>query len=218
MNMRRLVLPAALVAGLGFACASEAQASPRASSARVTSANLGGVRVGGGVGVGFPIGATATARTTRATGPPRPCRSWCPVQVPVQVPDHIDGYDVYGNPIWHYRTEIQHPVPAAVGDPAGLGAGPLPHPLPPPRHVASRRAARRALPLSALPRELTGAGRGSRPTGAGFLLATSVDARPAARFGEPRAPVGGRPMSVTATQSAASVGPECRRSSCDATL
>ena len=47
MNMRRLVLPAALVAGLGFASASEAQASPVAPSARVTSANLGGVHVRG---------------------------------------------------------------------------------------------------------------------------------------------------------------------------
>ena len=106
MNIRRLVLPAALVAGLGFACASEAQASPVVPSARVTSANLGGVHVRGGVGVGFPIGHPHSTYhpgywTTQTV------QVMVPIQVQVQVPDHIDGYDVYGRPIWHYRTEIR---------------------------------------------------------------------------------------------------------------
>jgi hypothetical protein len=105
MNLRRLVLPAALVAGLGFAFASEANAPPL-PNARVT-APLGGIRVGGGVGVGFPIGGHRHTTYQPGYWTTQTVRVMVPVQVQVQVPVHIDGYDVYGNPIWHYRTETR---------------------------------------------------------------------------------------------------------------
>jgi hypothetical protein len=106
MNIRRLVLPAALVAGLGFACASEAQASP-VPSARVTSANFGGVRVGGGVGVGFPIGGHYYSAYQPGYWTTQTVQVLVPVQVPMQVQDRIIGTDINGNPIWSYRTVMQ---------------------------------------------------------------------------------------------------------------
>lgn len=104
MSIRRIVLPAALVAGLGFACASEAQAAP-VPSARVTSANLGGIHVGGGVGIGFPIGGYSNYHPGYWTT--QTVQVMVPVQVPVQVPDQVIGTDVNGNPIWSYRTQYQ---------------------------------------------------------------------------------------------------------------
>ena len=100
MNMRNLILPVALVAGLGLATAEAAQAST------VTSARLGGIHIG--VGVGFPIG--------RSRGPsgywttqnvPMTVQVQVPYTVTVQVPDHVIGTDMYGHPVWSYRMEYR---------------------------------------------------------------------------------------------------------------
>lgn len=104
MNIR-YILPVALVAALGFACAGKAQASP-ITGAKVTSASLGGVRVG--VGVGFPIGGHSHVHgywTTQTV--PMQVTVQVPYQTTVQVPDHVIGTDVNGNPIWSYRTEVR---------------------------------------------------------------------------------------------------------------
>jgi hypothetical protein len=105
--IRNLILPVALVAGLGLACAGTAQASPIASGARATSASLGGIHIGGGVG--FPIGGPRYGPSGYWT------TQTVPVQVQVQVPhtvavqvrDHVIGTDMYGQPIWSFRTEYQ---------------------------------------------------------------------------------------------------------------
>lgn len=104
MNIRNLFLPVALVAGLGLACAGNAHASPITMAGSHSSASLGGVRIGGGVG--FPIGnryGPSGYWTTQTV--PMTVQVQVPYTTTVQVPSHIIGTDVNGNPIWTYRTE-----------------------------------------------------------------------------------------------------------------
>ncbi len=116
--IRTLILPVALVAGLGFASADRAEASPLGATTALTSGHaLGGVRVG--IGVGIPIGGghrhsvptgywtTQTVPTTVAVQVPYQVTVQVPVNVAVQVPDRVIGTDVNGNPIWSYRTEYR---------------------------------------------------------------------------------------------------------------
>lgn len=116
--IRTLILPAALVAGLGLASAHRAEASPLSASHAVTAPYaLGGLRIG--IGVGIPIGGghrhtvptgywtTQTVPTTVAVQVPYQVTVQVPVQVAVQVPDRVVGTDVYGQPIWSYRTEYR---------------------------------------------------------------------------------------------------------------
>lgn len=102
MNIRTLILPLAAVAGLAFATAEKAQAAP------ITHVAMGGFHFGGGVGVRFPIGRSHGPSgywTTQTV--PMNVQVQVPYTTTVQVPDHVIGTDVYGHPIWMYRTETR---------------------------------------------------------------------------------------------------------------
>ena len=111
--LRTLILPLALVSGLSLAAASTAQASPTTTAgSRIAWAPLGGVRVGVGVGIGIPLGGghrhsygPSGYWTTQMV--PMTVPVTVPYQLTVQVPDHVIGTDVNGQPIWTYRTEVQ---------------------------------------------------------------------------------------------------------------
>jgi hypothetical protein len=108
MIPRTLVLPLVLVGGLSVWAGSPAQASPIGSvGSRIAHAPLGGVRIGGGVGVGFPIGGHRHGGYWTTQTVPVAVQVQVPYQVAVQVPDHVIGTDVNGNPIWAYRTELR---------------------------------------------------------------------------------------------------------------
>src|SRR5262245_49257165 len=110
MNLRTLILPAALLGGLALATATPAQAAPAGHvGSRIAHNPLGKVRVGGGVGITFPIGGGHhhhggywTTQTVPVT-----VQVQVPYQVAVQVPDRVIGTDMHGRPIWSYRTELQ---------------------------------------------------------------------------------------------------------------
>lgn len=110
MIFRLLALPVALVAGLSLVSAERAEAAP---SAPLSTLFPGGVRIG--IGVGFPIGggrrhAVPTGYWSMQTVPmtvPVTVHVNVPYQVAVQVPDHVIGTDVHGQPIWSYRTELR---------------------------------------------------------------------------------------------------------------
>jgi hypothetical protein len=106
--LRSLILPGALIGGLALASARPAQASPIGTvGTRVAHNPLGKVRVGGGIGVTFPIGGHRHAGYWTTQTVPVTVQVQVPYQVAVQVPDRVIGTDVNGNPIWAYRTELR---------------------------------------------------------------------------------------------------------------
>lgn len=110
MNLRTLLLPVALAGGLALLAAQPAQASPIGTmGTRIAHAPLGGVRVGVGGGVSFPIGGPHYARGGywAVQTVPMQVQVQVPYEVAVQVPHQVVGRDVYGHPIWSYRTEVQ---------------------------------------------------------------------------------------------------------------
>lgn len=108
MNLRTLILPVALIGGLAVLAAKPANASPIGTvGTRIAHAPLGGVRIGGGVGVGFPIGGSRHGGYWATQTVPMTVQVQVPYQVAVQVPDRVIGTDVHGNPIWAYRTEYR---------------------------------------------------------------------------------------------------------------
>jgi hypothetical protein len=113
MILRTLLLPLAMAAGFAFAAPGAAHASPLGGS--LAGKALGGVRVGVGVGVNIPIG--GYYREGRYFHSSYPGGYWIQTgSQTVMVPDHVIGYDVYGQPIWSYNQVIQPTyqwVPAA---------------------------------------------------------------------------------------------------------
>ena len=104
MNLRTILFPLAVAAGLAFAIPDTAQASPL--SGHVSPVALGGIHVGGGIGVTIPIG--GYYREGRYYHTAHPGGYW--VQTGTQtymVRDHVIGYDVNGVPIWSYREVVQ---------------------------------------------------------------------------------------------------------------
>lgn len=114
MNLRNLIVPVVLVAGMAFV-ASDAMAAPVGSTP--TSAMFGGrVTVGGGIGINVPIGGRRVAYPTQTVQ----SGYWTTVTEQVYVPGQLIGYDRYGNPIMtagHYQTvqrQVWVPAPTRV--------------------------------------------------------------------------------------------------------